>query len=232
MDREKAQQGRRLKAARAAAGYRSARAAALSNGWRESSYRAHEGGTRTIGQDDAERYARRFRAAGVKVTAKSILFGDDAAPAPEPAAPGAVPIMGYIGAGAEVEPDYEQVPADGLEQIEVPYPVPSGVIGFQVRGDSMLPKYNDGDVVLVEREQPSALDAMIGFEAALRTADGQRFLKRIMPGPKPHTFNLESINARTIVGARIVWASPVRMIIPNIGLRRIGRGRPHGPRRR
>jgi hypothetical protein len=73
------EQGRRLRNAREAAGYRSARDAALQNEWPESSYRAHENGTRTIGQDDAERYASRFRAAGVDVTAQSILFGPDPA---------------------------------------------------------------------------------------------------------------------------------------------------------
>lgn len=77
-DRLRKAQGTRLAEARSKAGWRSARAAALENGWKESSYRAHEAGTRTIGQDDAETYARRFRAAGVAVTAQEILFGSDA----------------------------------------------------------------------------------------------------------------------------------------------------------
>lgn len=71
------EQGRRLAQAREAAGYRSARAAALENNWPESTYRAHEAGTRTIGVDDAERYAKRFRAAGVPISGKAILFGAD-----------------------------------------------------------------------------------------------------------------------------------------------------------
>lgn len=79
-------QGERLRSARKAAGYRSARAAALENEWPESSYRAHEAGTRTIGQDDADRYAKRFRALGVKVTGQTILYGDSAAPEPDPQA--------------------------------------------------------------------------------------------------------------------------------------------------
>lgn len=69
-------QGARLKKARELAGYRSAREAALSNKWAESTYRTHETGSRTIGQDDAEKYARKFRGMGVNVTAQSILFGE------------------------------------------------------------------------------------------------------------------------------------------------------------
>jgi phage repressor protein C with HTH and peptisase S24 domain len=215
-------QGRRLAAARLAAGYRSARAAALANGWPESTYRAHEAGTRTIGQDDAERYAGRFRSRGSPATARQILFGEggEAARQAEPAARQIVPIMGYVGAGGDIDPDYEQVPFDGLEQVELPYAVDGDMIAFEVRGESMMPRYDDRAIVIVARDQPLAIDAMIGDDAVVRTHDGKRFLKRIMPGRRPSTFNLVSINAPTIEGARIAWASPVRMIIPNIGLRR------------
>lgn len=70
-------QGARLKTARIAAGYRSARAAAKENEWPESTVRAHENGTRTIGQDDAERYARIYKWKGADITAKEILFGEN-----------------------------------------------------------------------------------------------------------------------------------------------------------
>lgn len=89
MSKEEAQrkrQGERLRRARMTAGYRSAREAALANHWPESSYRAHESGTRTIGQDDAERYTRRFRALGVPVTAEEVLF-DKAAKTASPEDP-------------------------------------------------------------------------------------------------------------------------------------------------
>ena len=68
------EQGARLRQAREAAGYGSARDAAISNNWAESSYRAHESGGRTIGQDDAEKYARKFRLKGARITAAEILF--------------------------------------------------------------------------------------------------------------------------------------------------------------
>lgn len=71
-------QGERLASCRKAAGYRSSRSASTDSGWPESSYRAHESGSRTIGQDDAERYAKRYRLLGVKqANAKYILFGND-----------------------------------------------------------------------------------------------------------------------------------------------------------
>ena len=50
----------RLRRARIAAGHRSARAAALANGWPASTYVAHEQGTRAFNPSHAATYADRF----------------------------------------------------------------------------------------------------------------------------------------------------------------------------
>lgn len=73
------EQGSRLATVRLAAGFRSARSAALHCGWRESTYRAHEAGARTIGLDDADKYTRKFRSLGAKgFSSQYILFGTQA----------------------------------------------------------------------------------------------------------------------------------------------------------
>lgn len=149
-----------------------------------------------------------------------------------------IPIMGYVGGGGDVDPDFEQVPPDGLEQIELPQPIGlmDDPVGFIVRGQSMMPRYSDGDIALVEREQPWPTDRMIGDEAVVLTYEadsaGKRYLKRIMPGPRQHTFNLVSLNGPTMEGVRIRWASPVRVILPNIGLRRVPAAKPSRAGRR
>jgi hypothetical protein len=76
MDGLRKRQGARLKEARIDAGFKSAREAAIACGWAESSYRAHEGGTRTIGRDDADKYARRFKTLGSTIASESILYPD------------------------------------------------------------------------------------------------------------------------------------------------------------
>ena len=131
-----------------------------------------------------------------------------------------IPLMGYIGAGSEIDPDFEQVPPDGLDQLELPIAVPDDMIGFQVRGDSMLPRYNDGDVVVVWREQNRATASLIGEEAAVRTEDGRRFLKVIMPGQRRGRFTLESFNARPIMDVSIAWASEIFIMVPARRVRR------------
>lgn len=68
-------QGARLERARIAAGYTSRHGAAIDNRWKPSTYSAHERGERTIGVDDAEEYAKKFKRRGSNWTAREILFG-------------------------------------------------------------------------------------------------------------------------------------------------------------
>lgn len=212
-NRVRAAQGERLRQARLAAGYRSARDAALQNAWPESTYRAHEAGTRTIGQDDAERYAARFRRDGVEVTAKGLLFGDDDAPEPPadsgPVGGTIVGVKGVISAGGLIETADEQPGPDGdLFRITVPFGVPPGTIAFRVAGLSMYPKYEPDDVVLCA-EAGESPDRLVDLYAAVTTAEGHRFLKKILRGSQRGAYHLESHNAPLMPDRRLVWASGI-----------------------
>jgi len=131
-----------------------------------------------------------------------------------------IPIMGRVGAGAVVEPEHEQIPEGGLDRIELPYPISEQYVGFEVIGTSMMPKYDAGEILVVRREPPCRIERMLGLYAVVRTEDGRRLVKRIARGSKTNHFNLESANAETIANVRLAWASPVEMVIPNVGLRR------------
>jgi phage repressor protein C with HTH and peptisase S24 domain len=160
------EQGRRLAEARARAGFRSARAAALGSGWPESTYRTHEAGTRTIGQDDAIRYAARFQALGAKVTAADILFGQSGAPVvneagsvidvstrsgynppPEFFGERDLPVFASVegGDGALI------LSTEPIDHVLRPWYLKKVKDGYAVlvNGTSMEPRYEPGDMVVV-----------------------------------------------------------------------------------
>lgn len=134
--------------------------------------------------------------------------------------PSIVPVMGYVGAGAEIMPEFEQVPPEGLDTIELPFSIPPDIIAFRVRGESMLPVYREGDTILVYKDQRLASDNYVGEEAAIRTEDGRRFLKEIQRGSRRGVFNLYSHNARLIEDVHVAWIGEIFLVVKAPQIRR------------
>ncbi|MER8959337.1 XRE family transcriptional regulator [Mesorhizobium sp. M0701] len=203
----------RLKTARINAGFRSAREAAASLAVPYQTYAAHENGHRAFDNQAAAQYARRFR-----ISTDWLLTGRGDGPEAQPTF---VPLMGYVGAGAEVEPDFEQVPPEGLDQIEVPFHLPADMIALQVKGDSMLPQFRDGVVIIVYREQRRSIESFYGEEAAVRTTDGRRYIKTILRGQDG--VNLISWNAPAIENVHLAWVGEIFTFFPATAIRRVNR---------
>ena len=145
----------------------------------------------------------------LKTTASWLMEGTTEAPSSS-----SLRIVGRIGAGAEILPEYEQLPPEGLFDLDVALPLSPDTIAFVVEGDSMWPRYNAGDVVVCsDAEHDPAM--ITGREAAVRTGDGKRYLKTIRRGKEQDTFDLESHNAPPIRDVEIAWASPILMMLPN-----------------
>jgi hypothetical protein len=89
--------------------------------------------------------------------------------------------MGRIGAGAVIEPEYEQVPPEGWAPSNCPSPSRRD---DRVRGGRRfdVAAYESGDVIVVYREQRHPLSSFYGEEAAVRLKTGERYLKTIERG--------------------------------------------------
>lgn len=119
-----------------------------------------------------------------------------------------IPLVGAVGAGAEI------LPMDSLGYVEAPPGVAGpNTVAVLVRGDSMLPVYRDGDIIYYDRhEEPVGL---VGRDAVVELEDGRSMLKQIMVGSAPGLWTLISHNAAPIIDVRIVRAARVRWVQKN-----------------
>lgn len=121
-----------------------------------------------------------------------------------------VPLVGYIGAGGTVI--YEDMGSD--ETVLRPPSISGAVIALEVRGESMLPKYEPGDVVYIQRQHEGILPSYIGQYCAIRLWSGETYIKRLAYGSREGLFTLQSLNAADLVDVEVEWATPVLFIMP------------------
>jgi repressor LexA len=143
-----------------------------------------------------------------------------------------VPIMGRVGAGGDIEPDYEQVVADELGTVRVPIAMPGELIAFEVKGESMRPRYDAGDIVVVWADQKRATETFYGEEVAVRTRDGKRYLKTVTQGRTRSVVTLTSWNAKPIENVKLDWIGEIYLVIRAGQIARIAGRREKRARRR
>lgn len=183
----------RLKEARERAGYRSASEAARHFGWKDSTYRHHENGTRGIKPPDMQQYSRAYR-----VPMDWLVLGKK---------PGTsiIPLVGDVGPGGVVQLSRE---TGNVEGIQGPPDLKNGAEALRVKGDSMYPRYFEGDIIVYK--QPVPAGEANGHECVVQLQDGQRLIRIL------HMHNgmvsLDGINTPPLIDAAISWVAPVAWV--------------------
>lgn len=195
----------RLKRSREAAGYDSAADFARRYELGEATYRHHENGTRGFNLATAQSYARKLN-----VDAYWLMTGR----LPKGAGTATVPIVGYVGAGAEIFSMDDYAKGAGLDDAPAPPTSTGNEVALVVRGDSMYPAYHDGDVIYYN-EHADTEDKFLGRECVVRLADGRTMIKMVMRGSRLGSYTLLSHNAQPITDIALDWAARVLWVRKN-----------------
>ena len=120
-----------------------------------------------------------------------------------------VPVLGYVGAGAEVYSIDDHAKGDGMFETSAP---PQGtspsMVALVVRGDSMTPAYEDGDIIYYDQPLTGDYDHLVGKRVVVRLIDGRTFVKKLRKNNEGQYW-LHSHNADPIVNPRIEWLAAV-----------------------
>lgn len=125
-----------------------------------------------------------------------------------------VPVVGFIGANPAEQVEFTDQGGE-LERIEAP---PGAHDGFavEIRGNSMAPRFFDGDKVFYSRAKGLDPRAFLNKDCVVRLRDGRTLLKRVEPGSRRGVFSLRSYNPAmpTIPDAPVEWVAPVVWVRP------------------
>lgn len=162
----------------------------------------YENGKYDMGPEILRRAASHF-----KTTASHILFGEQIEIAHRRA-----PIVGRVGAGAEVEAIQEANP----ELVEVPADFTDGQ-AFRVVGDSCIPVFEDGDILVVNGSVSATESEFLNRFCVVETSENLGFVKKVVRGAsvpgQGQLYTLESPNAPDIQNVQLKRVSPISMRI-------------------
>jgi phage repressor protein C with HTH and peptisase S24 domain len=120
-----------------------------------------------------------------------------------------VPLVGFAQAGAGGFFDDAGFPAgEGWDLIELPGRAPEGTYALGIQGDSMLPLYRHGDILIVDPNAP----VRRGDRVVVKTTGGE-VMAKVLEKQTTRAIDLLSLNPehenRTIPAAEVEWVARV-----------------------
>ena len=138
--------------------------------------------------------------------------------APDPAAPTIhrhparmVPLVGYVGAGAQAH--YYASADEGLGEVDGPDDANERTVAVEIRGSSLGPLFETWLVFYDDVCSPVTPD-LHGRLCVVGLPDDRVLVKRIRPARTPGFFHLESNTEPTMPDELVAWAARVRSMTP------------------
>ena len=122
-----------------------------------------------------------------------------------------IPAVGYVGAGEVIFAMDDHERGAGLDEIEIRPGGAENAFVVVVRGDSMAPRFKDGEYLGYSRAHGLDPERCCGVECVVQTRDGRKLVKVLARGRKRGTFNLVSVNdaVPTERDVELEWVAPV-----------------------
>jgi len=122
-----------------------------------------------------------------------------------------IPVLGFVGASEEVILYDEFSDLIGIDELMLPFTGYSGVV-LRVKGDSMSPRYLDGDVIAYsERLAP---EQCTGQEVVAKGVDGRLVLKWLQRSAGALMLVSHNPQVPPIVGVELEWVARIDFHIP------------------
>lgn len=122
-----------------------------------------------------------------------------------------IPVVGYVGAGFQIFPVDDHMKGAGLDEVDAPPGVMAkSAVAVIVRGDSMVPVLEEGDVIYYDEQVEGDLDNLLGRLCVVCCLDGSTYVKQLKKADGRYW--LHSHNADPIFPAGIAWAARVLWI--------------------
>jgi transcriptional regulator with XRE-family HTH domain len=119
-----------------------------------------------------------------------------------------VPLKGYVGAGQFVE----AIDNGTLDEVDAPANAAPETVAAIVRGESMLPVFQDGWTIFWSKQLPPG--EMINELCVMQLSNGQILVKTLRPGSRPGRFTLTSTNASDMLDQEVDWVAPIDWVKP------------------
>ena len=127
------------------------------------------------------------------------------------AAPRTVPLVGYVGAGAEAH--FYASADEGLDQVDAPPGAGPDTRAAEIRGESLGPLFDRWLVFYDDVRSPITAD-LIGRLCVVGLPNGKILVKKVQRSRAAGLYHLLSNSEAPMLDQEVVWAARVRTMTP------------------